>query len=102
MDIIILPLIILFSSALADLIVLGYFLSDKKWFNLVESMLQTSTLNKFDSSIISVNGTFITNISFPITCKYYISGEGRIPRWSKMHKLIKNKHKELLLANFKK
>lgn len=36
------------------------------------------------------NGGHISTTTFSLTTKYYISGLGCIPRWSKSHKKIKN------------
>ena len=41
------------------------------------------------------NGGYISTTSFSITTKYYISGLGCVPRWSKSHKKIKNLFKSI-------
>lgn len=54
------------------------------YMNLDESKLR---LNQFNPSILSTN-CYITKVSFSIFSKYYISGLGTIPRWSKLHKIV--------------
>lgn len=53
-------------------------------------------LNSYDTSMLSAfNMHYITNLPIPIFGKYYIGEIGIVPRWSKLHKKIKNKFKEL-------
>lgn len=56
-------------------------------------------LNGYCKSILSNNNDFnapyISNVPFALLFRYYISGYGIVPRWSTLHKKIKNKFKEL-------
>lgn len=56
------------------------------YMNLDESKL---TLNQFDSSILTTSEyPYISKVPFSFFSKYYISGLGTIPRWSKLHKRV--------------
>lgn len=61
--------------------------------------LDNYELNLLDKSIISdcgnFNAPYISNVPFSLLFKYYISDYGVVPRWSALHKQIKNKFKEL-------
>lgn len=52
-------------------------------------------LNMFSSSIIMIEGSSksINTLPFTFTAKYYISGEGIVPRWSKLHRRINEYYK---------
>jgi hypothetical protein len=54
------------------------------YMNLDESKLR---LNPFNPSILSTP-CFISNVPLGIFSKYYISGLGTIPRWSKLHNRV--------------
>lgn len=68
------------------------YLSEKeceKYLNLDPTTLR---INRLDNSILSFGkfgGDLIYHIPFPILGKYYIFGVGIVPRWSKLHKKIK-------------
>lgn len=73
---------------LATLIVYSGFVSKQirdVYMNLDESELR---LNEFNPSILNTK-FYITNVPFSIFSKYHISGLGTIPRWSKLHKRVK-------------
>lgn len=75
-------------AELSAFFVYGGFVSKETtdvYMNLDESKLR---LNQFNSSILATP-CYITHISFSILSKYHISGLGRIPRWSKLHKRVK-------------
>ena len=44
--------------------------------------------NEFQDRLM--HGGYISTTLFSLTSKYYINGLGRVPRWSKSHKKIKN------------
>lgn len=50
-------------------------------------------INSFDNSILSIPGTFISNVPFGIFAKYYIYEIGMVLRWSKLHKKINEYYK---------
>lgn len=72
---------------LATFITYGGFVSKQitdEYMNLDESELRLNTLNP---SILSTN-CCIATVPFSIFSKYYINGQGTVPRWSKLHKRI--------------
>lgn len=82
-------LMIFIATEVATFSVYGRFISKEvtdTYMNLDESKL---ILNKYNPSILETNMSgFITNIPFSIFSKYYISGLGTIPKWSKLHKRV--------------
>ena len=71
----------------ATFMVYGGFVSKQitdVYMNLDENKLR---LNQFNPSILSTN-CYISNVPFSLFSKYYISGLGIIPRWSKLHKRV--------------
>lgn len=86
-------LVILFVSAeAANLICYGKYLSEKECEEYLNLDLSAIRLNTYDSSILYLSPT-LSNFTFPIIFqffgKYYIYGVGIVPRWSKLHKRIK-------------
>lgn len=85
--IIIYCLLLLIILEFSTFIVYGGFVSKhitNVYMNLDESKLR---LDEFNPSILSTN-CYITNVPFSLFSKYYISGFGTIPRWSKLHNRI--------------
>lgn len=64
------------------------------YMNLDESELR---LNTFNPSILATN-CYIAKTPFNIFSKYYINGQGTVPRWSKLHKRI-NEYYAIALRN---
>lgn len=58
--------------------------------------LGKSRLNKLDSGIIVLPNTYISKNCSSFLAKYYINGIGMIPYWSKFHKKVEARHKQLL------
>lgn len=82
-------------NELANYLTYGGFIPKKvieQFIRLDESKVK---LNRFDYEIISTTPFIATHLS--IFSKYYIDKIGQIPRWSKLHKKIKNMHKNLIL-----
>ena len=47
-------------------------------------------INQYNPKILCTwESTFITNLPFSIFAKYYIDELGMIPRWSKLHRRVK-------------
>jgi len=69
-------------------VVYGGFISKEVrdvYMDLDESSLR---LNQFNPSILSTN-CYITDVPFSLFSKYHIQGLGTIPRWSPLHKRVK-------------
>lgn len=82
---------------LATFITYGGFVSKQitdVYMNLDESELR---LNTFNPSILATN-CYIDKTPFSIFSKYYIDGQGTVPRWSKLHKRI-NEYYAIALRN---
>lgn len=88
--------LLIFSFEVASLAVHGKFLSDRETVPYLEKYLPTSNLNRFGNKMLSGMPEFIADIYPPLCSKWYINNYGQIPRWSKAHKLIEKRHKELL------
>jgi len=72
---------------LSTFIIYGGFISkqiEEVYMDLDESALR---LNPYDHGILCTN-PYIASVPFSVFAKYHISGIGRVPRWSKLHKRI--------------
>ena len=67
------------------------------WWTKRKVLLDNRALNRYDSDILStLFEPYISKNPFPLlSSKYHISGIGLVPRWSKFHKEIEAKFKEL-------
>jgi len=68
------------------------YLSEKeceKYLNLDPTTLRINRLDNFILSFGKFGEYLMFPIPVPILGKYYIFGEGIVPRWSKLHKKIK-------------
>ena len=87
-------LVLTFVDIISTIIVLGFPIKESYDLNL-----DTYTLNSLDNSIlISLNKPFISITSTVVSrifYKYYIHNVGLVFRWSKQHKMIEAKFKEL-------
>ncbi len=94
--IIILALILIFW--IATIFTYGWYISDESIYDVLQRHKTSKiSLNMFNASIINIgNMPYISSLPASLSCKYYISGMGIIPRWSKSHKLIKQCYKEAL------
>ena len=84
---------------IATILTYGVFISkevEEAFMNINKSDIH---LNYHDPSILMVRNTFITNLPFSLFSKYYIENIGTIPRWSKLHKKIKQYHMNAILSN---
>ena len=101
-SLIIVLLIYIFATEYSSYSVYGKFLKDEIVIKYLEDFKPFS-VNQFDSSIISPeinfkengfdlerlrNSKYISKTRLCIGSKYYISTLGRVPIWSKSHKLI--------------
>ena len=85
----------LISNLIANRIVYGPILKD----NYIPD-ISTWELNGYSSGIITIDKgefkwNFITNIPIPFIIKYHMHGHGQILIWSKDHKKIKERFKQL-------
>jgi hypothetical protein len=82
---------------------IGWFLSDKNHLASLAQKLPKYTLNSKsiinDYSYNNYDPNFISDSIPSLLSKYYIDGVGLVPRWSKMHKLISQRFKELKQNN---
>lgn len=87
--ILILLLLLFIIIEISCYLVYGPFISkefQKYFLNLEKS---DYSLNSFDSSILIIRNTkSIYRLSFRLLCKYYITGVGQVPRWTKLHTKI--------------
>ena len=78
-----------FIAELSTTLVYGWFVSKEVtdvYMNLDEDQL---TLNQFNPSILMIgHRTYITNVPFSFFNVFHIEGQGRIPRWSKLHNKV--------------
>lgn len=106
---IIVPLILLFVFEFSTVMVYGSLLKNGE----VEKYLNDFSpfeFNQFNNDILSPeirsfeikemlhrlkHGKFIAKTPFSLTSKYYISGVGRVPRWSNSHREIERIYQEL-------
>lgn len=77
----------------ATLSIMGWYVGDKYLDWLREEGSKAVRLNLYNKKLLSVGGvvenTGIAPVPFSLISKYYIQGNGPVPRWSKSHKLIK-------------
>ena len=98
--IIILGLVTIFE--ITNLSVYGKWITDKNYLKMVEASISKGvSINPYNPSIFSIgNMPYITKIVMPIFSYYHISDIGQIPRWTKMHKLLKKAYKEALIQKY--
>lgn len=94
--------VLLVINTITTKMVYGSRLRDAAIVPFLESELKSYHLNPYseDRSILSADynrlgNPFISEISMGTFSKYYIFGKGTVPRWSKAHKLIRNRFLEL-------
>lgn len=80
--------VLLILSEIATFIVFGCFASKKDTELLMNLDPKNLELNKYSKSILRTE-PFISTLPFSIFAKYYINDKGIVPRWSKLHKKIK-------------
>lgn len=89
--------IIIFIAVLefANFVVYGGFVSaeiEEFYMNVDESKI---SINSYNHSIFYPHGhrgQYTTNLPFSVFSKYHIDGVGTVPRWSKLHKRLKEYH----------
>lgn len=87
-DLLIIILFIIFYE-IAVLCVYGVWVKNstiKYYLNLDTNKLR---LNQFTHTILTTGNTFIYAVPFSFFVKYHIDGKGTVPRWSKLHRRIK-------------
>lgn len=77
----------------ASYIVYGSFINKQKQNRYMNLNKDEYRINSYDNSILSIPGTFISNVQFGIFAKYYIYEVGVVARWSKLHKKINEYYK---------
>lgn len=79
----------------------GKYLRDKYSVPFLEKWLPEARLNMFDTTIIQ-HKTGDMDLGYITTCnqifaKWRMRGVGRFPKWSKAHRMIEAKRRELIL-----
>jgi len=88
---------VLLMSSLPSLMIYGKPISEKTLDIFFRMSLLKYKLNKFNTSMFyGFNLPYISSISFCIFAKWYVDDYGTIPRWSKWHKIINERHAELM------
>lgn len=80
--------ILLIISETSTFVVYGCFVSKKDTELLMNLDPKNIELNAYDKSMLCTR-PFITTLPFSVIAKYYINDKGIVPRWSKLHKKIK-------------
>lgn len=82
----------------SNVVVLGWYISDRSLLKIVEKAYKEGTRFNLHTNRIVYLGRlpFISMTTLSPTSKYYIDGVGMVPRWTKMHKIIKQAYKDNL------
>jgi|SRR6185436_1282609 len=91
-------LIILVVLEISSYIVYGKYIGDKYIYYILLQNKDKVDINEFNPTIFYVGRfRYITETPISIFNYYHIEGMGRVVRWSKSHKLLKELHKKALL-----
>ena len=86
-------MILLIISEVVNFNTYGSFINKQKQNRYMNLNKDEYAINSYDNSILSIPGTFISNVPFGIFAKYYIYEVGIVTRWSKLHKKINEYYK---------
>jgi len=89
-------------SEVSNIFTFDGYIKKQKRDKLLSSVKNYDNLNRYDKRILKNSSElynfgchFITTTCFGIVAKYYINDVGMIPRFTKLHYLVKEKFKEL-------